>query len=81
MSQLPREGNNIANDVLFVESTFSINPKSFFSIAVQSDPDKPPITPLGFLGTFTGDGGESDCETAARPRLSRDRMDRRVVFK
>ena len=24
MSQLPREGNNIANDVLFVENTFSI---------------------------------------------------------
>ena len=35
--------------------TFLISNLNFF--AVTFDPDKPPITPLGFLGTFSG--GES----------------------
>ena len=48
--------------LFFISQVFFIN-LNFF--AVTFDPDKPPITPLGFLGTFSG--GESWLEV--KPRL------------
>ena len=50
-------------DIFLSSKTFLISNLNFF--AVTFDPDKPPITPLGFLGTFSG--GESWLEV--EPRL------------